>query len=85
MTRPEEAAKAYDELGGGLIVVKAQVHAGGRGKGVAIGPEDDRDEALEIASGRKPRPGRDGQGRAARAVGEGGARTPRPACWARRW
>ena len=29
--------------GGGLIVVKAQVHAGGRGKGVAIGPDDDRD------------------------------------------
>ena len=56
MTRPEEAAKAYDALGGGLIVVKAQVHAGGRGKGVAIGPDDDRDVALEIASGQKPRP-----------------------------
>ena len=39
-----------------MIVVKAQVHAGGRGKGVAIGPEDDRDLALEIASGQKPRP-----------------------------
>jgi succinyl-CoA synthetase beta subunit len=50
------AAKAYDALGGGLIVVKAQVHAGGRGKGVAIGPNDDRNLALEIASGRKPRP-----------------------------
>ena len=35
---PEEAASAYDKLGGGLIVVKAQVHAGGRGKGIAIGP-----------------------------------------------
>ena len=42
--------------GGGLIVVKAQVHAGGRGKGVAIGPDDDRGLALEIASGQKPRP-----------------------------
>ena len=51
-----DAAKAYDALGGGLIVVKAQVHAGGRGKGVAVGPDDDRALALEIAIGRKPRP-----------------------------
>src|SRR5262249_23674620 len=56
VAKPEEAAAAFDALGGGLIVVKAQVHAGGRGKGVAIGPEVDRAEALEIASGRKPRP-----------------------------
>ncbi len=56
VTRAEEAAKAYDTLGGGLIVVKAQVHAGGRGKGVAIGPEVDRDLALEIASGQNPGP-----------------------------
>src|SRR5262245_49249463 len=56
ITRAEEAARAFDALGGGLIVVKAQVHAGGRGKGVAIGPDDDRDRALEIASGRQPRP-----------------------------
>ena len=52
---PEEAAAAFDKIGGGLIVVKAQVHAGGRGKGIAIGPDDDRGEALEIASGLKPR------------------------------
>ena len=52
---PEAAAAAFDKLGGGLIVVKAQVHAGGRGKGIAIGPDDDRGEALEIASGLKPR------------------------------
>ncbi|MBV8230663.1 MAG: ADP-forming succinate--CoA ligase subunit beta [Planctomycetaceae bacterium] len=56
ITKPDDAASAYDELGGGLIVLKAQVHAGGRGKGVAIGPDADRAEALEIASGRKPRP-----------------------------
>jgi succinyl-CoA synthetase beta subunit len=56
VTTPEQAAEAYDALGGGLIVVKAQVHAGGRGKGVAIGAGADRAEALEIASGRKPRP-----------------------------
>src|SRR3954469_2293330 len=56
ITRPEEAAAAYDTLGGGLVVVKAQVHAGGRGKGVAVGPEVDRAEALAIAGGQKPRP-----------------------------
>ena len=39
-----------------MIVVKAQVHAGGRGKGVAVGPEVDREQALDIASGKKPRP-----------------------------
>ena len=31
VTAPVEAAKAYDVLGDGLIVVKAQVHAGGQG------------------------------------------------------
>jgi succinyl-CoA synthetase beta subunit len=30
---PEEAANAFQELGGELAVVKAQIHAGGRGKG----------------------------------------------------
>ena len=69
VTVPADAAQAYDDLGGGLIVVKAQVHAGGRGKGVAVGPDDDRDLALEIASGHKPRPSRNGQGRATREVG----------------
>ncbi|WP_165244332.1 ADP-forming succinate--CoA ligase subunit beta [Paludisphaera soli] len=56
VTTAGEAAKAYEALGGGLVVVKAQVHAGGRGKGVAVGPEVDRAEALAIASGEKPRP-----------------------------
>ena len=56
VTKPEDAATAFTTLGGGLIVVKAQVHAGGRGKGVAIGPNDDQALALEIASGQKPRP-----------------------------
>ena len=54
--KAEQAGDAFDALGGGLIVIKAQVHAGGRGKGVAVGPEVDREEALEIASGKKPRP-----------------------------
>ena len=66
VAKPEEAAAAYDALGGGLIVVKAQVHAGGRGKGVAIGPEVDRTLALEIASGRQPRP--DGMARGVQLV-----------------
>ncbi len=56
VTTPGEAAAAYDAVGGGLVVVKAQVHAGGRGKGVAVGPDDDRENALAIASGQKPRP-----------------------------
>lgn len=30
---PEEASAAFDKLGGSIAVVKAQVHAGGRGKG----------------------------------------------------
>ena len=29
----EDAAEAFDELGGSIAVVKAQIHAGGRGKG----------------------------------------------------
>jgi succinyl-CoA synthetase beta subunit len=30
---PDEAAAAFDQLGGKIAVVKAQIHAGGRGKG----------------------------------------------------
>src|SRR5579859_1073704 len=30
---PQEAQQAFDKLGGGPVVLKAQVHAGGRGKG----------------------------------------------------
>jgi succinyl-CoA synthetase beta subunit len=32
-TTPDVAAKAFQQLGGSLAVVKAQIHAGGRGKG----------------------------------------------------
>ena len=35
-TSADEASTAYDQLGGELAVVKAQVHAGGRGKGTII-------------------------------------------------
>src|SRR5215475_1223474 len=30
---PAEAQRAFDQLGGGPVVLKAQIHAGGRGKG----------------------------------------------------
>src|SRR5262245_58027965 len=33
VTSPAEAERAFDELGGKPVVLKAQVHAGGRGKG----------------------------------------------------
>ena len=38
---PEEAAQAADRIGGSRWVVKAQVHAGGRGKGKykELGPD----------------------------------------------
>ena len=32
----EEAEAAWKELGGGVVVVKAQIHAGGRGKGGGV-------------------------------------------------
>ena len=54
-TTAAEAASAFDRLGGGLAVVKAQVHAGGRGKGIAVGAKEDFAAAYEIACGRKPR------------------------------
>ncbi len=38
----DEAAKAYEELGGSIAVVKAQIHAGGRGKGTFIENADQR-------------------------------------------
>ncbi|RMF39622.1 MAG: ADP-forming succinate--CoA ligase subunit beta [Planctomycetota bacterium] len=54
---PEEAAQAFEALGGSLAVIKAQVHAGGRGKGTFVEHPDQRgvqlvrsaDEAAEAA------------------------------------
>ncbi len=83
ITSAEEAGAAFDQLNGGLIVVKAQVHAGGRGKGVAIGPDEDRAEALEIASGAAPRP--DGMAKGCNSSAHATKRSrPPPACSARR-
>jgi succinyl-CoA synthetase beta subunit len=48
----DEAAGAARRLGGGTVVVKAQIHAGGRGKGggvkVARGPEEAEAHARQI-------------------------------------
>jgi succinyl-CoA synthetase beta subunit len=49
---PQEAEQAARELGGGRVVVKAQIHAGGRGKGggvkLANGPAEARAAAEKI-------------------------------------
>ncbi len=55
---PDEAAEAFEKLGGDLAVVKAQIHAGGRGKGTIVEHPDQRgvqlvksaDEARQAAT-----------------------------------
>src|SRR5919112_328453 len=46
---PEEAYQAAKELGGDIVVVKAQIHAGGRGKGGGVKLARSADEARKIA------------------------------------
>ena len=46
---PEEAYQAAKELGTDIVVVKAQIHAGGRGKGGGVKLARSADEAREIA------------------------------------
>src|SRR4026207_2333308 len=46
---PEEAYHAAKELGGDIVVVKAQIHAGGRGKGGGVKLARSADEARDIA------------------------------------
>ncbi len=46
---PEEAYHAAKELGADVVVVKAQIHAGGRGKGGGVKLARSADEAREIA------------------------------------
>ncbi|QDT69027.1 Succinyl-CoA ligase [ADP-forming] subunit beta [Planctomycetes bacterium MalM25] len=47
---PEEAAAAFKQLGGPIAVVKAQIHAGGRGKGTLVqAPEQHGVELVKTA------------------------------------
>jgi len=52
VTTPEQAQAAARDLGGGLCVVKAQIHAGGRGKAggvkIARGPDETAARAAEM-------------------------------------
>ena len=47
---PEEANAAVAELGGPVWVVKAQIHAGGRGKGGGVKLVKSADEAVATAT-----------------------------------
>ncbi|HEX9544584.1 MAG TPA: ATP-grasp domain-containing protein, partial [Pyrinomonadaceae bacterium] len=47
---PEEAYRATRELGTDIVVVKAQIHAGGRGKGGGVKLARSSDEAADLAS-----------------------------------
>jgi succinyl-CoA synthetase beta subunit len=49
-TTPKEARKAAEELGGDLWVVKAQIHAGGRGLGGGVKLAKSLDEVEELAN-----------------------------------
>jgi succinyl-CoA synthetase beta subunit len=49
-TTPGQAAAAADRLGGGLWVVKAQVHAGGRGKAGGVELVHSSEEARQAAA-----------------------------------
>lgn len=49
-TNGEEAAAAFDKLGGKFAVIKAQVHAGGRGKAGGVKVVKSREEAAELAA-----------------------------------
>ncbi|MDP8206780.1 MAG: ADP-forming succinate--CoA ligase subunit beta [Candidatus Electryonea clarkiae] len=46
---PDEAEQIASELGGGTVVVKAQIHAGGRGKGGGVKVVKGADEARKAA------------------------------------
>ncbi len=50
VTRPEDAAEAFKKLGGKSVVVKAQVHAGGRGKAGGVKVAKSKEEAVKISN-----------------------------------
>jgi succinyl-CoA synthetase beta subunit len=45
ITKPEDARTVAEKLGGDTVVVKAQIHAGGRGKGGGVKLAHNREEA----------------------------------------
>ena len=47
----DEALAAYDSLGGGTVVAKAQVHAGGRGKAGGVKLVSTKEDLLEMVNG----------------------------------
>ncbi len=49
VTEAEQARAAAEDLGG-RVVVKAQIHAGGRGKGGGVKLADNADQAVELAN-----------------------------------
>jgi len=49
-TTPQEARRVAEEVGGNLWVVKAQIHAGGRGKGGGVKLARSLDEVEQVAS-----------------------------------
>ncbi len=51
-----EVAAALDEIGGSRWVIKAQAHAGGRGKAGGVRLVDDRDEATDYVAALLSRP-----------------------------
>ncbi|MAE93834.1 MAG: ADP-forming succinate--CoA ligase subunit beta [Deltaproteobacteria bacterium] len=53
---PAGAGAAFTELGGELAVVKAQIHAGGRGKGGGVKLVRSADEAKEAAAAIQSKP-----------------------------
>ena len=52
----EEVGPAWDRLAGDLCVVKAQIHAGGRGKGGGVQLARSREEAVEHATAMLGKP-----------------------------
>jgi succinyl-CoA synthetase beta subunit len=67
-TTPEDAAKAAQEIKADLYVVKAQIHAGGRGKGRFV--EEVSADAIAAAAKGQPTPEGKGGVRLARTVDE---------------
>lgn len=47
---PAEAAAAFEQIGGKFAVIKAQVHAGGRGKAGGVKVVKSKEEAAEVAA-----------------------------------